>query len=293
MHSTHKETFSFRRHFRTSDQPFHPLTKEFNKMKPTSDQLLTKWQRQVACRRNYVHNRHPRSSAAFGYLTCGPVVDDFIEVENLVVTMLFDDASDPLFRKIRLDGYKASRVPWGIQWGGAENNCFCKDLSLAPRYGGRGSVVDLANDKLLRLGLQLDRLAYYVENPKRHCFYLPKLWAGFRAKDALLLVGSGPELERAATRARTSPQKMMNRLCRSYSGLVLYPFDWVSQHWEKTVAVFADLRRYPEKQVFRLNNPADDLCGFQGASQFDFYTTHSVPTAPVTGAVLPIVAGVS
>ncbi len=235
--------------------------------------LLSRWRRQIVRRRNLSTYQHPRHRGALSYVTCGPIVDGFIEVQNLVIVVLHDHPSDPRGQSIRLAGYVASRVPWGVQWGSRENSRFCKDLSLKPRDGGHGPFIDPANKTMLRLALNLDRLAYYVDQPKARVLRLPNLWAGFRAKDALFLNGSGPELDVVAERARVSPQKMMNRLCRSYSGLVLYPLDWVSQHWEKAVAVFADMRRFPTKQVFQLSDPSTDLCGYRGASHFDFFNS--------------------
>lgn len=56
-----------------------------------------------------------------------------------------------------------------------------------------------------------------------------------------------------------------------HPGLVLFPLEWVSHLWETAVAVFADLRFFPKRQVFGLRNPHEDLTGYRGACQFDFY----------------------
>ena len=39
----------------------------------------------------------------------------------------------------------------------------------------------------------------------------------------------------------------------------------------QAVAVFADLERFPKRQVFPLDRLPDDLLGFQGAAEFNFY----------------------
>jgi len=58
---------------------------------------------------------------------------------------------------------------------------------------------------------------------------------------------------------------------RDYQGLTLFPLAWVSHHWQQAVAVFADLERFPRRQVFRLGQLPDDLVGYQDATEYDFY----------------------
>jgi hypothetical protein len=173
-----------------------------------------------------------------------------------------------------LAGYAGSRVPWGVRFGGAENSRFFKDLSLQPVPNARGYRLDLASVDLLRLGLQLEhdlsRQAGSQQRQIRKHVQLPKLWAGFRPADVANITGDGPELEAYAARTGRHPQRLLERLRREHYGLVIYPLSWVSHHWQQAVAIFADLERFPARQVFRLRDAHHDLIGFHEAAEFDF-----------------------
>ena len=60
---------------------------------------------------------------------------------------------------------------------------------------------------------------------------------------------------------------------REHFGLILYPLEWVSHTVQSAVAVFADLGRMQRMQVFHLRHAQDNLVGYRGAVQFDFYHT--------------------
>jgi hypothetical protein len=209
-----------------------------------------------------------------GYLTDGPVVDNLIEIEKFTLVLLYDDPIRSGHCALRLAGYSGSRVPWGVRFGGQAACRFVKDLALQPVPGGEGYRIDFADEELLRLALalnrQLDRDARFGREVRNRPF-LPKLWAGFHAADAATITGDGPELAAYAARTGRSPQRPLEHLRRDHLGLALYPLAWVSHHWQQAVAVFADLERFPRRQVFRLWQPADDLVGYQGAAEFDFH----------------------
>jgi hypothetical protein len=173
-----------------------------------------------------------------------------------------------------LAGYSSTRIPWGVRFGGAEQCRFFKNLSLQPVPGARGCRLDLASEELLVLGLQLDREldrhARYRQRQAREHVQLPKLWAGFRPADAASITGDGPELAAYAARTGRLPQRLLEHLRRDLFGLVLYPLAWVSHCWQQAVAVFADLGRFPKRQVFRLQQLPDDLVGYQDAAEFNF-----------------------
>jgi hypothetical protein len=238
-----------------------------------SPSLLDQWRQRLGGRR---HRRaQPRPLAALGYLANGPVIDGLIEVEKLCIVILCDELVRPGHCALRLAGYSASRVPWGVRFGGPENCRFFKDLRLQPVPGGRGYRLDLASTELLQLGLalerELDRCIRYRQRPVREQLCLPKLWAGFQGADAAGITGSGPELEAYAARTGRSPQHLLGHLRRDCFGLALYPLAWVSHHWQQAAAVFADLERFPKRQVFRLQHMPDDLVGYQDATEFDFW----------------------
>ena len=146
--------------------------------------------------------------------------------------------------------------------------------SLQPVPQARGYRLDLASTELLQLGLGLDR---ELERHRRYCrqvrqdVRLPKLWAGFRTHDVETLTGDGPELADYARRTGNSASYLMEQLCRNYFGLLLYPLAFVSHHWQRAVAIFADLARFPRRQVFSLNQLPGNLVGFQGAAEFNFF----------------------
>jgi hypothetical protein len=174
-----------------------------------------------------------------------------------------------------LAGYSATRVAWGIRFGGPEQCRFFKDLSLQPVPQGRGYRLDLASAELLSLGLALvrerERHIRYRQRPLREQIRLPKLWAGFRTMDATGITGDGPELADYVRRTGMSPDKLMGRLRHNHCGLVLYPLAWVSHHWRQAVAVFADLERFPRRQVLSLSQLPGNMVGYLGATEFDFY----------------------
>jgi hypothetical protein len=211
-----------------------------------------------------------------GYLTHGPVVEGLIEVEQLTIAVLYDELIRPGHCALRLAGYSGSRVPWGVRFGGPENCKFFKDLSLQPVPGARGYRLDLASTKLLSLGLQLDREldrhVRYRQRQVRQQLQLPKLWAGFRSADAANITGDGPDLAAYAQRTGKSPQRLLEHLRRDYFGLTLHPIPWVSHHWQQAVAVFADLQRFPRRQVSSLRQLPDDLIGYQDATEFNFHS---------------------
>jgi hypothetical protein len=233
---------------------------------------LDQWRKRLGGRR---HRRaRPRPLAALGYLANGPVLDGLIEVENLHIVLLCDEQLRPGHSALRLAGYSGSRIPWGVRFGGPENCRFYKDLLLQPVAGARGYRLDLGNEELLTLALglerELDRCARFRQQRVREQVCLPKLWAAFHPGDAASITGDGPELAAYAARTGKSPQCLLERLRREHGGLILHPLAWVSHHWQQAAAVFADLERFPRRQVFHLRHMPDDLAGFRGAAEFDF-----------------------
>ena len=233
---------------------------------------LEQWRHRFGGRRR--RHRRPRPLAAMGYLTHGPVLEGLIEIEKLLMVVLYDAPAGHGRHTVRLAGYSGIPVPWGVQWGGAEQCRFLKNLLLQPVPHGPGLRISTASTDLLRLGLQLDReLDKHVRRsslPVRQQLRLPCLWAGFKPADATDVTCAGPELEAYSQRAGKSAQQLFGKMRRDYFGLSLYPFPWVSHHWQQAVAVFADLERFPRRQVFSLQCLPDDLIGFQEAVEYDF-----------------------
>jgi hypothetical protein len=236
---------------------------------------LDQWRERFRGRRRRTQLR-PR--AGLGYLIDDRPVDGLIEIEKLTLVLLYDESIRPGNCALRLAGHAARRVPWGVRFGGIPRCRFLKDLFLQPVPDGVGYRLDLANEELLTLGLQLDRELDRTARFRRHVRelpFLPRLWAGFEPDVAIGVTIEGPELRAYAARIGKTPQHLMERLRCQHQGLTLYPFSWVSHHWQAATAVYADLRQMPKLQVFRLEKRGD-LRGFHDAAEFDFVVRTSM-----------------
>lgn len=232
-----------------------------------------KWRRQIGCR----SRRGRRPYGALGWLTDTPPIGGLVDVERLTLVLLHEERQQGNCRVLRLAGFSGQRIPWGVKFGGPEGSRFEKDLGLPPKAGARGRRIDLANHQLLRLGLALDRLSRrqrrHRRMPEGTQLTLPKLWAGFRPEVSAGMTGDGPELIGACHMTGQSRGALMAQARRIHQGLVLYPLEWVSHHWQTIFAIFADLADYPRRQAFEIRDPADDLIGFRGACGFDLCNT--------------------
>ena len=234
--------------------------------------LEQQWQIQIGARR--FRAAAPRGIGALSYMLHGPILNSLIKVEHLCLAVLYDDRSGHQCGPIRLAGFSGGRVPWGVSWGGAERNLFHKDLSLPPAHGGSGQQLNLSRAGLLQLGLQLDLLIKRRRRQRcsavRRQPKLPKLWAAFCPEDAGSVFPDGPELAATVKRSGQSAESLLEANRRTCIGLTLFPLVWVSHHWQQAVAVFADLNRFPKRQVFLIGRLPEDLRGHTGTAQFDF-----------------------
>lgn len=243
---------------------------------------LDQWRRRFGGQQR--RTGHPRGAAALGYMAQGPVENGLIAVGKLTLTIMYACQVRSWQHALRLAGFTGKPVPWGVRWGGPDQCRFVKDFLLQPVPGGPGLRLDLADSELLPLSLRLhDELVRAVRHGRvREQVQLPRLWAGFDPATAARIVGDGPELTAYAARTGRSPQDLLNRLRLDHSGLVLFPAAWTSHAWDKAVMVFADLERFPRRQVFQVEKLPDDLMGFHDAAEFDFShfrsgTIRSVP----------------
>lgn len=256
--------------------------------------LLARWRRQVG--RHARRMALPRPLAGLGALANGAVVDGLIEIHNLVLVVLYDELHDDGRLSVNVAGFSGVRVPWGVQWGGTQQNLFFKNLLLRARPGARGRCLDTSRAQLIELALQLDRqvdrYGRYLRLAERRKLVLPRLWAGFKASQLPEVTADGPELAVAAQRSGRSPAELLRQARRDYEGLALLPLEWTSHYWRQMTTVFADLCDFPQYQVLALRQLPDDLQGFQGAARFDFHTSRfrttdsaTEPNIPVTDAV--------
>lgn len=247
--------------------------------------LLARWRRQLG--RSSRRTASPRPMTAFGYLANGPALGGLIEIQNLVLVVLYDQLHADGKLSLNLAGFSGRRVPWGVQWGGALGNLFFKNLLLRPRPEARGRCIDTSRVQLLELALHLDRQLdchkRYQRLVQGRQLTLPKLWAGFRKPLVPTITADGPELFAAAQRCGLRPNELLGKSWQDYEGLALAPLEWVSHDWQQITAVFADVAKFPDYQVVPLHDPETDLQGYRGASQFDFCHTRfrNAPTAIV------------
>lgn len=246
------------------------------------DSLWRQWRRQI------LGHRDPGSVAARKRFVAISILDQantssvFVDIDRLLVVLLSEDefhsadGSESARIPLRLSGYRVRRVPHGVQWGGAGNSELFKDLMLTPQFHARGQRIDRNKVDLLSLALKLDhRLRRAARHPAAPWpgLRLPRLWAGFRARDASGLRGGGPEFEQACRQASLSTADLWRESARRADGMTLLPMDWVSSKFERAAAVFAELTPGLRRQVFRIEKFPDDLTGFCGASFFDFYNS--------------------
>lgn len=237
------------------------------------------WRRQImAC-------RDPQLIAARKGFAAASLIDQsgaspaFVDINNLLVVLVYEDCvagTNDLHSPLRFVGYRVSRVPHGVRWGGADNNQLFKDLTLMPKLGARGQRIDRSKAELLRLALRLDRrLSRAARHPAapRRGLRLPEVWAGFTYRDACDLQGEGPEFEMACRRQQAKPESAFRAAAIRTHGLMLFPLNWVSGQLERAAALFAKVTSSVQRQVFKVEEIPAGLRGFDGASEFDFYVS--------------------
>lgn len=237
-------------------------------------ELLNRWRYQI--NRSQSPSRAPRGLGVLGCLTDLEPVNGLVELKRVLITVLYDVRLASGHFAIRMAGYRASREPHGINWGGRGNARFDKDLTLSPRPGGGAKRIDLLNFPTTSWALSADRrinvaLRYRTRRVSRG-FELPRTWAGFPPSYEKELQGSGPELERLCVRFGISREAMLAKFRREHRGLVLYPLDWVSDHVQRATDLFAEVKGVRRWQVFGIENPHTTLVGFAGAATFDFHS---------------------
>jgi len=239
-----------------------------------SKTLMDRWRRQVGGRLARGTEWVPRPMAALGYLVNGRPAKDYVEVDRLLMVIVYDDPVGPDMVALRVAGYRASCVSHGVQFGGRENARFHKDLCLAPGKPD-GLRIGIHRTELLGLALQLEREIHQVAEFGRRLRqsrpWIPRLWASFGLTDAANICASGPEFEAMRAKYGYDAQWLFRKFERRYKGTVLYPLDWVSDALHQSLGIYAELKGFPKRQVFSVRKLPDDLCGFRGAAEWDFF----------------------
>jgi hypothetical protein len=232
--------------------------------------LLKRWRSQIGPRL-LQPDIPPRRGLALGYMLNGPVAENLVCIEDLVLTVLYDEPIANGMIRSRLAGYSGRTIAWGVCWGGRSRNKFDKDLGMPPERCAHGPRIELTRVRLLEHGLELDQLVDQATNSidPQSSLRLPTLWAAFRPAEARCAKPSGPEFEALRQRLAISSSELLGSYRRRYLGLVLLPIEWVSHCWQQWSTVFADLSQYPRHQCLRLFDADQQLQGFTGAVRYD------------------------
>jgi hypothetical protein len=250
--------------------------------------LEIRWHR---CAREFQQCRAHRSLAAFHFVDRSQLDAPYIETHRLFVWVMYTDniwsrrASHHGDGTMRLCGYRVSRDLHGVHWGGIPNSEVFKDVGLMPSRGARGERIDSRKIDIFCRALELHDqmiLADLRPDTVRCQLRLPKLWAAFRAEPARHLHGEGPEFEMACRQSCLSGEELLHASCISFEGLKLFPLDWFSSELQAATTIFAEMEGFEMRQVVRLQTPSKDLCGYAGASSFDFYHNRYRPMRPKT-----------
>lgn len=235
------------------------------------------WRRQMNARHNSMMMDARKRLVAVTIIDQSRSSSSLIDIRNLLVLVLYEDgrvSTQPQRNALRFTVYRVRQIAHGVLWGGAENCQLFKDLRLTPCAGARGQRMGRCRSELRSKALKLDsRLSRMSRYPAAPCpgLKLPRIWAGFRRSDAVMLRGAGPEFEQACRNNAASPIALFDSGCKSAYGLTLFPLEWVSGQLDHAVGVFAEVTPSLRHQVFRYDATPKGLSGFQGASAYDFY----------------------
>lgn len=243
----------------------------------SDNELRRMWRQQILahCNSQFVESR--KGFVAVTFVDQANTQSRFVDISNLLAVLVYeDDTHYNNRRSLRLSAYKVSRIADGVRWGGAENSRMHKDLTLAPQYGARGQRLDRIKNELIALALKLDRrLSRAASHPAAPwaALRLPRLWAGFRARQAETLRGKGPEFEQMCHKRCRVASEVFCESAREIANLTAYPLDWISNQLSSAVAVFAEVAPGLRRQVCRNGSLPEGLIGFHGASEFDFFSS--------------------
>jgi hypothetical protein len=227
-----------------------------------------------------------------GFLVDGGWQTELVEIDRLLLVAVYDEEYSPKRRAIRVIGCRGKRIDHGVQWGGLECCEIYKDLGLSPLPRARGLRIDLADTQLLHLALRLhhriDQALRFQPSLARRQLRLPRLWAGYKARDAQGITGSGPEFEGLCQKFAMAPAAMFKKFEREHFGLRLYPMEWTSHCLDQAKAVFAELTGFPQRQAFGVSGESD-LLGYVGAAAFDFFSSRFRAVGPeaLVNAIAP------
>ncbi len=233
---------------------------------------LDPWRRRFGGQRRQIE--HPRH-AALGYMAEGPVENNLIEVGKLTIVILYPCQIRSGLDALRLAGFSGTPRPVGCPLGrrrsvplpeGSPASAGARWTGAAAECGRRGSVDPGASNSTAS-GTVPCIMASRPCGNRFNCPSSGPVSIGLRRPAS---PATAPNWRPTVGRAGRSPEEQFHRLRRDHHDLVLWPLAWVSHHWRQAVTIYADLDRFPRRQVFRLENLPDDLAGFQGAAEFDF-----------------------
>ena len=236
---------------------------------------LDQWRQRLGGR----HRRaQPRPLATLSYLTNGPVIDGLIagrKSHRGAALRRVDPSAAVCFATC---GILWQPRAWGVRFGGRANCRFAKDLMLQPVPGGEGYRLDWQTKNCWPWACNSTVNSAAPSAGARMAATAQAL-GGLPSDDAAGICGDGPELAAYVARVGKTPACLLERLRREHQDLTLHPLAWVSHHWQQAAAIFADLRQFPKRQVFCLQQ-RDSLNGFHGAAEFDFGRTDVMRRRP-------------
>jgi hypothetical protein len=243
--------------------------------RPRSSDLRRRWKSQISARYDRLSACWPRTIGALGYLIEGPDSGPLVDLHRLILVVVRDETIGQGRIAIRVVGYQASRIDYGVHWGGHGAMRFYKDLFRSPRPFAKGPILDSRYASLLELSLRLDhRIEQGRRQPqsiRQNELKLPRMWAGFPKCVADDIRGDGPELEALCRKFGMNARSMLNKFRRQVNCLTLFPADWVSDRLNEAGAIFGDVAGMPARQAFSLDNCSDTLVGYMGATSFGLY----------------------
>jgi hypothetical protein len=184
---------------------------------------------------------------------------------------------------LRFSVYAASPIPFGVQWGSAENCRLSKNLRLRPRLRAKGRRFDLTRVRLIHSAIDLFEAVCKAEAHEiSDHLQLPQVWAGFDPSHPV--EGDGPELLGLVHQLGLSSTQLMERSRRVHESQVLFPLEFVSHEWQHA-RLYVEPATVPSLQVIRCENQVETLDGFRGAAAFDFVAdVFRIPLVYVDGS---------
>lgn len=214
-------------------------------------QILQRWRRQIAGRKELAERRGIRPFALVGYRVQGVEFGPLVPLERLSFVALYDERADDDRLHTCLVGVRPRIESGKLTIGGPELSLFDKDVR-SPPGNGRGRQLDAGDVELCELALgweqHLERVNRHPHYPRRNTLRWPAWWCDVNS------LAAGVE-------------------SRNHNGVDLIAFDTAITLSIPMRRIFADLTGLPKRQVIACDAPQRALQGSSGPLTFDFLHT--------------------